>query len=142
LANTRFAAISAELLRYGIIASQTNMAGGLPDRAIIQSGRYMVTLPACPNWSKQPSLGFTNTLSSNFGCATATDLGMMVAYPADLAQGRPRGYADAIPEAAAVQRYEADKVVLPSAASLGPIAGTSAGPTGGGTGAGSAGSQP
>jgi len=119
------------------------VAGVAADRAIIQSGRYMVSLPSCPNWSKQPSLDFTNANSSNFGCATASNLGMMVAYPADLAEGRPVGYADAIPAAAAVQRYQAEKIILPTSANITPIASTtSAAPGGSATGAGTAGSQP
>ncbi len=143
LANARFSAVASELLHYGITASQAPLAGVAADRAVIQSGRYMVNLPPCPNWSKQSSLDFTNTLSSNFGCATMSNLGMMVAYPADLAEGRPVGYADAIPAAAAVQRYQAERVVLPTAATLSPIAGTNTAPAGGGaTGAGTAGSAP
>jgi hypothetical protein len=67
----------------------------------------------------------------------------MVASPADLAEGRPLGLADAIPAAAAVQRYQSDKIVLPSETAIGPISGGSAGPTGSGaTGAGTAGSAP
>jgi pilus assembly protein CpaD len=143
LANARAAAVASELLRYGIIANQVPVAGVAPDRAVIQSGRYMVTLPSCPNWSKQSSLDFTNTNSSNFGCATMSGLGMMVAYPADLAEGRPVGYADAIPAAAAVQRYQAERVQLPAGANITPIASTSAAaPGGAATGAGTAGSQP
>lgn len=143
LANARFSAVASELLRYGITASQVPLPGVATDHAVIQSGRYMVTLPACPNWSKQPSLDFTNTLSSNYGCATMANLGMMIAYPADLAEGRPVGYADAIPVAAAVQRYQAEKVVLPSAANLTPIAAASSSPPGGtASGAGTAGTAP
>jgi hypothetical protein len=60
-----------------------------------------------------------------------------------LAEGRPVGAADAIPAAAAVQRYQADKVQLPSATALTSIAAASTGATGSGaTGAGTAGSQP
>src|SRR5437764_1013988 len=51
--------------------------------------------------------------------------------------------ADAIPAAAAVQRYQGDKVQLPAAAALTNIPATSAAPTGGGaTGAGTAGTGP
>ena len=67
----------------------------------------------------------------------------MVWSAADLAEGRPVGLHDAIPAAAAVQRYQKDEVKLPTAATLGPIAATSTAPTGSGaTGAGTAGSQP
>ena len=52
LAERRAAAISSELLRYGIVA-QTLVLDTVPaNRAIVSVGRYAVTLPACPNWSQ------------------------------------------------------------------------------------------
>jgi pilus assembly protein CpaD len=143
LAGARFASIAAELLRHRIVATELPLAAVPANRAIVQTGRYLVTTPPCPNWSKNPPLDLTNVHASNFGCATATNFARMVASPADLAEGRPLGLADAIPAAAAVQRYQADKVVLPVGATLGPIGATSAAPTGSGaTGAGTAGSAP
>ncbi|MBV9829675.1 MAG: hypothetical protein JO001_28980 [Alphaproteobacteria bacterium] len=143
LARARFQNVETELLRLGILATELRLANIRADQAIIESGRYVVTTPPCPNWSKQGSLDFTNTLGSNYGCATATNLGMMIANPADLAEGRPVGYPDAIPASAAVQRYVADRVVLPSSANLTSITATNtAPPSGGSSGAGTAGSQP
>jgi pilus assembly protein CpaD len=143
LAAARFDAIAAELLRYRIVATELRLAAVPANRAIVQIGRYLVTTPPCPNWSKNPPLDYTNVHPSNFGCATATNFGRMVASPADLAEGRPLGLADAIPAAAAIQRYQSDKVQLPAAAGLGPIGATSTAPTGSGaTGAGTAGSAP
>ena len=143
LAAARFNTIAAELLRYRIVASEIPLAGVGRNRAVIETERYLVSLPPCPNWSKPPPLAFTNSHASNFGCATATNFGLMVASPADLVEGRPLGLADAIPAAAAVQRYQGDKVQLPAASGIGPIAATSTAPTGSGaTGAGTAGTQP
>ncbi len=142
LAAARVNTIAAELLHYGIVASSGSLGVAAANRAIIATGRYLVTLPPCPNWSKTASISFTNTLDSNFGCATAVDLGRMVASPADLAEGRPVGPVDAIPAAAAVQRYQGDKVVLPAAVAIGPIAPSATAAPTGATGAGTAGSQP
>jgi pilus assembly protein CpaD len=143
LAAARFETIAGVLLPYRIIAMQGPLVPVSANRAIVESERYLVTLPPCPNWSKYPPLGYTNTHASNFGCTTAVDLALMVANPADLAEGRPLGPVDAIPAAAAVQRYQADKVQLPTAAGLTSIPASSAGPTGGGaTGAGTAGTGP
>ena len=89
LAAARFNAVAGELLPYRIIPSSRSIAGVPTDRAVIETGRYLVTLPPCPNWSKQANLDFTNTLASNFGCATAVNLGLSVWSPADLAEGRP-----------------------------------------------------
>jgi pilus assembly protein CpaD len=141
LAAARFRTIAALLLPYGVVASQGTLALLPANHAIIDTGRYLVTLPPCPNWSKEATVRFDNSTASNLGCATMVDLGLSVASPADLAQGRPVGTADAIPAAAAVQRYEADKVVLPSASGLGPVSAPTTPTPGGGAGAGSAGAE-
>lgn len=143
LAEARFNTVAAELLHYGIIPSRRTLASVPANHAVIQTGRYLVSLPPCPNWSSPAPLDFTNTHPSNMGCATAVNLGRMVWNPADIAEGRPVGMVDAIPAAAAVQRYQSDKVQLPSSATIGPItAPTTAPPGSGATGAGTAGSQP
>ena len=144
LAAARVETVAEALLPYRIIASAGPPAGVAANHALIDTGRYLVTLPPCPNWSKEPAGRYTNTFASNYGCATAVDLAQSIASPADLAEGRPVGLADAVPAAAAVQNYQAGKVVLLQAASgLGPITSTSTAPSGGGgTGAGSAGTGP
>jgi pilus assembly protein CpaD len=126
LARTRFEAIANELAPYRIVASPQPVPVG-PNQAVVESVRYLVTSPPCPNWSKRAQLDFTNTHASNFGCATAVNLGQMVASPADLAEGRPLATADGTPAAAAVNRYLTDKVQLPAAATVGPIQAPSGG---------------
>ena len=143
LVRARFASVANELLHHRIVATELRLAGVPANRAIVQTGRYLVTTPPCPNWSKNPPMDYTNTPASNFGCATAVNFGRLVASPADLVEGRPLGLADAIPAAAAVQRYQSDKIQLPGGAGLGPIASVATAPTGSGaTGAGTAGSAP
>src|SRR5207247_10060755 len=100
----RVEAIATELLRYGIVAAASPLAGVPRDRAIVTIGRYMVTLPACPNWSQYPASDFTNAKSSNFGCAMATNLGLMVASPADLVRGRDLAAAAGTPPVRAITR--------------------------------------
>ena len=122
LADARVAAISSRLLRWGIAADARPIAAVPTNRAVVMVGRYAVTLPPCPNWSMPRANDFTNEPPSNFGCATAVNLGLMVASPGDLAQGRSLAAADGKPAAAAVDRYLNDKVVLPEEVTLGPIA--------------------
>jgi pilus assembly protein CpaD len=112
----RIEAISGELLPFGIVATPSPLVGVPRDRAIIAVGRYLVTLPACPDWSQYPASDFTNAKTSNFGCATATNLGLMVASPADLVGARETAYADGTPAVNAVTRYLTDKVKLPETA--------------------------
>jgi len=112
LASARVGSISAELLRYGVVASPIQLASVPSNGAIVEVVRHQVTLPACPDWSKSPKGAgdFTNTPHSNFGCAYITNLGLMVASPTDLASGRPLGPAAGTPAAAAVTRYLTDKM--------------------------------
>src|SRR5262245_61782217 len=51
LAEQRTAAISRELLRYGIVADALPLETVPANHAILEIGRYTVTLPPCPNWS-------------------------------------------------------------------------------------------
>jgi pilus assembly protein CpaD len=121
LARGRIGAISRQLLRYGIVATGRRLADVPANRAVVTIEHVAVTLPPCPNWSKAPSTDFTNELPSDFGCADAINLGMMVANPADLAGGRTLGAAPGKPEVAAIDRYQNDQVTPLVSAMVGPI---------------------
>jgi pilus biogenesis lipoprotein CpaD len=124
VAAARFQTVAASLLPYGIVASPAASAAAPPDAAVIRRERYVVVVPPCPDWSKT-AVGagdFTNTSSSNFGCADAVNLGLMAAAPADLVEARRVGLTDAHPAAEAVNNYRLGKVQLPAAANIGPIA--------------------
>lgn len=66
-------------------------------------GRYIVIPPQCPDWSKRADGDSANQPSSNFGCATVTNLGLMVANPGDLVRGHIPGPADG---AVGARRYK------------------------------------
>ena len=132
LAERRAGAISRELLRYGIVAQTVTLDTVPANRAVVSIGRYAVTLPTCPNWSQSLSYDFTNALTSNYGCANATNLGLMVASPADLASGRPFSGTDGTVAVAAVQRYLTDRVKPPPSPTASPFAGGGGAEAGGG----------
>ena len=67
--------------------------------------RYVVTLPGCSDWTGRPGITYNNTPTSNFGCATATNLGLMVADPGDLVAGRRPGLMDGEFIAGSIERY-------------------------------------
>jgi pilus assembly protein CpaD len=138
LAQQRAAAISRELLRYGIVAQPAPLPAAPANRAVVSIDRYAVTLPTCPNWSQSPGPDFTNALSSYYGCADATNLGLMVASPADLVSGRPFSGANAQTASNAMQRYLTDRVKNPPAPTATPF-GASTDSGGGGGGGGPAG---
>ncbi len=82
--------------------------------------RYLATPPRdCPDWSKPVSAGFTNTVDSNYGCATAYDLGQMVADPHDLLRGRTLGPADAADGVNGITAYRKGDVRLGGQTSAG-----------------------
>jgi pilus assembly protein CpaD len=67
--------------------------------------RYVVTLPGCPDWTGRPGISYGNAPSSNFGCATAVNLGLMVADPGDIVAGRHPGLMDGEFVARSIERY-------------------------------------
>jgi pilus assembly protein CpaD len=142
LAERRAAAISGELLRYGIVTDRLALDTVTANHAIVSIGRYAVTLPACPNWSQSLSSDFTNAFTSNYGCADATNLGLMVASPADLVSGRPMGPTDATTAVAAVTRYYQDRVKPPPVPTASPFSATTGGEGGGAGGAPAGGGAP
>ncbi|GAB6053817.1 hypothetical protein JCM17960_26370 [Magnetospira thiophila] len=78
---------------------------GALDVVRVQVRRHLVSLPACPDWTGRPGNNLANGNSSNFGCATASNLGLMVADPRDLVAGRAIGPADGEYLAAGIDRY-------------------------------------
>ncbi|MBT6095454.1 MAG: hypothetical protein HOH04_11275 [Rhodospirillaceae bacterium] len=95
LAEARAETVAGYLEGHGF---HTRILAPLPEqtgevRVVVRS--YTVTLPGCPDWTSEPGNTGDNVVHSNWGCANATNLGQMVADPADLAHGRQPGPADA-----------------------------------------------
>jgi pilus assembly protein CpaD len=138
LARARTSAIAGALLRWGIVATPEPYTDVAANRAVVNIGRYAVTLPDCPNWSQSLQWEFTNAYTSNYGCADAINLGLMVASPGDLVRGREFTRPDAVPAIGAVELYLADKVKVPPEPTASPFA-APAGGGGAGVGAGAGG---
>lgn len=79
------------------------------DQVLVKVERYVVTLPDCPDWTKSPYESHDNLPASNFGCATTTNFGLMVADPRDLVAGRALGPEEGDPALLAIERYRAGK---------------------------------
>lgn len=84
---------------------QSQRMVGHRDEASIVVGRYVVSTPACPDWTKPEGDDYTNTPTSNYGCATQTNLGLMVANPGDLVHGTATSTADGEYSARAIEQY-------------------------------------
>jgi|GEM_PF-1470824 len=65
----------------------------------------VLSVPGCPDWSKEVRHNYSNSVHSNFGCADATNLGLMIANPEDVLEGRNPGAADGTYAAGAIERY-------------------------------------
>jgi pilus assembly protein CpaD len=103
----------AALLAQRNIGAETVAApatGLAANHMLVMVDRYVVTPPACPNWSDSPTTPHDNTPNSNYGCATLSNLAEMIDNPRDLEMGRPLGPADADPGLHAIQRYRSDQV--------------------------------
>jgi pilus assembly protein CpaD len=139
LADQRVTALSTALLSHGIVADTAPLAPVAANHAVLGIGRYTVTLPPCPNWSSPPGAEYTNAHNSNWGCAAANNLGLMVASPADLVSGRALGPTEGQPAVNAVQRYMTDRVKQPPTPTASPFAPSTGGGGGGEAGGGAPG---
>lgn len=75
-------------------------------RVVVSRMRASVT--GCPDRSRDPSNEFDSHTSSNYGCATNTNLAAMVASPSDLVRGRDGDVAaDPARSAKAINAYRA-----------------------------------
>lgn len=114
LAKKRIETVMAMLRRLDVpsrIAPRPTIEGALSrDAVVVTLGRYVVTGPKCPDWRKPEAIDYTNTPPSNFGCATMTNLDLMVANPGDLVRGTPGGAADADFASRGIQRYRAGEI--------------------------------
>lgn len=83
----------------------------------IEVGRYIVMGPHCPDWNKRSDHDFANKPSSNFGCATSRNLGLMLADPGDLVRTRPLTPSDGDRGSQMVKAYRKGKVETKSGGS-------------------------
>lgn len=72
---------------------------------LVQVTRYHVVLPDCPDHTRTRMGDFHNLNTSNHGCATARNLGVMVANPRDLKRGRELAPAEAPINTLAIRKY-------------------------------------
>lgn len=120
----RLASVRNELQRMGVSSSVVqaestgNQSSG--DEVVVFAQTVAVLPPDCPGYNQPITLDFEWRPNTRLGCANAVNLGLMVANPSDLAQGRPLSAADGETMAAGVQRYRTD-TTYPSSDALSAV---------------------
>lgn len=71
---------------------------------------FIPVLPNCPNTSHVNTIDGDNRVSSDWGCATISDLELQVADPHDLVEGESGGETDSVVTTAAIVRLQTDKL--------------------------------
>jgi pilus assembly protein CpaD len=112
-ARNRLAAVRTELQRMGIsstvVQAESTDHKNTGDEVVVFAQAIAILPPDCPGYNAPIALDFEWRPDTRLGCANAVNLGLMVANPSDLAQGRPVGPGDGEALAAGVGRYRADK---------------------------------
>lgn len=75
-------------------AADASLSADIGEGVTVVVRRLVVALPECPDWTGQPGENGNNQPTSNFGCATTVNFGMMLADPRDLIRGQDPGLAD------------------------------------------------
>lgn len=86
---------------------RANIPGIAENEVNLTVRRYLVTLPGCPDFTSRAGRTFDNRPHSNWGCATASNFGRMVAEPRDIIEGRGETLADGEAAVLGIQRYRA-----------------------------------
>lgn len=110
LARQREQQVATAVRRAGAAPRAVSAGGTVAANAVaVFVSRDLVVLPECPDWTASPSLNYGNRTPSNWGCATAVNLGIMIANPRDLIRGEDLAPADAERLSRAIERYRQDK---------------------------------
>ncbi len=84
--------IAALAGKYGLLLTDrapTTVGQVAPGTLRVVVTRMTAGVPGCPDFSRQYQPDFSASTTSNYGCATNTNLARMVADPADLVRGAP-----------------------------------------------------
>jgi pilus assembly protein CpaD len=110
----RLASVRNELQRLGVSSSVVQAGAtnnrNTGDEVVVFAQTVAVLPPDCPGYNAPITLDYEWRPSTRLGCANAVNLGLMVANPADLAQGRPIAPADGEQAVLGIQRYQGKQV--------------------------------
>lgn len=75
----------------GFDSSATNYRDGTEVKNSVGPNGELISPEGCPDWTASPLTTFSNAKQGNFGCATTTNLGLMLENPRDLERGASNG---------------------------------------------------
>lgn len=83
-------------------------------KATYDPATHQVVMPyPCPDWSHNPWRNNDNSVHSNFGCATETNLGAQLENPADLQRGHGTASPDTESTVRVIEQYRAGDIPVP-----------------------------
>ena len=106
--------VASAVGRYGLLLDQGApvTAGAVqPGSVRVIVSRTTASVPGCPLWEDE-IVGAPETTSTNYGCATNSNLAAMIADPADLVHGRET--ADSVDPAASNKAIDAYRRRIPT----------------------------
>lgn len=107
-ANQARASIRAMVERRGMLLSDAvpvTTGSVAPGSLRVVVTRASASVPGCPDWSSKSAINFTNATSSNYGCASNSNLAAMVADPNDLIKGASNDRNDPASATRAIKTY-------------------------------------
>lgn len=117
-----------------ILAERAPITAGeiLPGRMRIVVTRSSAAVPSCPDWRTVSSSDMNSGTTSNYGCATNSNLAAMVANPTDLVRGQSRQSNDPLTASRAINSYRNAKPTGEGGLPQGSTSDSGGGSSGGG----------
>ena len=139
----RQAAVISELRLLRIDATVGTDKKLASDSVRVHADHAVATAPACPDWNKPEADEPNNVTSSNYGCATETNLAAMIVNPADLVKPNANSKGDGFVLAHGVELYRSGNLSKSIGANSGystsGLSGTGGSSSGGSSGGGGSG---
>lgn len=107
-AEQRRADIASVVARHGLLLDDVSpvTSGAVPSGSVrIVVTRSTATVEGCPDWSRKSQPELASSTSSNYGCATRSNLAAMIADPNDLVSGQPYEGSEATSTVKAVKAW-------------------------------------
>ncbi len=100
--------VARVVARYGLVLGEDRplTAAPVPPGSVrVVVSRMSASVPGCPDYTRNSSAEYDSNTSSNFGCATNSNLAAMIANPEDLVHGEATGLTDPVRAGKAIEAF-------------------------------------